>query len=41
MLNNPQLHVVNINAYSKFGHNPFIRSQDTERKQSSDTIQGP
>ena len=26
-LNNPKLHVVNINAYVKFGQNPFFHSQ--------------
>ena len=49
MLNNPKLDVVNIYAYAKyvsindyanFGQNPFIRSQDIERKRNSDVIQG-
>ena len=40
-LNNPKLDVVNIYAYAKFGKNPFICSQDIERKLNSDIIQGP
>ena len=40
-LKNPKLDVVNINAYPKFGQNPFIHSQDIERNQNSDIIQGP
>ena len=40
-LNNPELDVVNINAYAKLGQNPFIYSQDIERKRNSDIIQGP
>ena len=40
-LNNPKLDVVNINEYAKFGQNPFLHSQDIERKQNSDIIQGP
>ena len=39
--NNPKLDVVNIDAYAKFGQNPFICSQDMEQKQNSDIIQGP
>ena len=31
---------MNINAYVKLGQNPFIHSQDIERKQNSDVIQG-
>ena len=34
-LNNPNLDLVNINAYAKFGQIPFIRSQDIERKRNS------
>ena len=40
-LNNPKLDVININAYIKFGQNPFRHSQDIERKRNSDIIQGP
>ena len=40
-LNNPKLDVVNIYAYAKFGKNPSICSQDTERKRNSDIIQVP
>ena len=32
-LNNSKLDDVNINACAKFGQNPFIRTQDIERKQ--------
>ena len=32
MRNNPNLHLVNINAYSKFGLIPSIRSEDIEQK---------
>ena len=31
-LNNPKLDVININAHTKFGQNPFTHTQDTERK---------
>ena len=41
MFNNPKLEVMNINAYVKFGQNPFIHSQDSERKRNSNVIQGP
>ena len=41
MLNNPKLNVVSINDYANFGQNPFICSQDIERKQTSVIIQGP
>ena len=34
MRNTPNLDLVNINAYAKFGQIPSIRSQDIERKQS-------
>ena len=40
-LNNPKLDVVNINAYAKFGQNPFLHTEDIERKQNSDVTQGP
>ena len=42
MYNNPNLDLVDINAYAKFGQNPSICSQDTciERKQNSDLNQG-
>ena len=32
MRNNPNIDLVNINAYAKFGQNPSICSQDIERK---------
>ena len=38
---NPKLDLVNMNAYIKFGQNLSICSQDIERKQNSDIIQGP
>ena len=38
MLNNPNIDVVNIDAYAKFGQNPFIRSLDIEQKRNSDII---
>ena len=41
MLNNPKLDVVNTNASAKFGHSPFILTQDIEWKRNSDVIQGP
>ena len=41
MPNNPQLNVVSINDYANVGQNPFIRSQDIERKRNSEVIQGP
>ena len=40
-LNNPKTDVVSINAYSKFGQNPFLHSQNIEQKGNSDIIQGP
>ena len=39
--NNPNLDLVNINAYAKFGQIPSIHSQVIERKQNSDINQGP
>ena len=41
LFNHPNLHLVNINAYTKFDRNPQINSQDIEHKQSSDKNQGP
>ena len=32
LFNHPNLHLVNINAYSKFDSNPQINSQDIEHK---------
>ena len=39
--NNPNLDLVNINAYEKFGLIPSINSQASERKQNSDKNQVP
>ena len=41
MLNYPKLDVVNINASAKLCQNPFIHTQEIERKQNTDIIQGP
>ena len=41
LFNHPNLHLVNINAYTKFDRNPQINSQDIEHKQNSDINQGP
>ena len=41
LFNHPNLHLVNINAYTKFDQNPQIHSQDIEHKQNSDVDQGP
>ena len=41
LFDHPNLHLVNINAYTKFYWNPQINSQDTEHKQNSDVDQGP
>ena len=41
LFNHPYLHLVNINAYSKFDQNPQINSQDVEHKQNSNVDQGP
>ena len=41
LFNHPNLHLVNINAYTKFDRNPQMNSQDIERKQNSDVDQGP
>ena len=39
--NNPNLDLVNINAYAKFGQLPYICVQDIERNQTFDITQGP
>ena len=41
LFNHPNLHLVNINAYTQFDRNPQINSQDIEHKQNSDINQGP
>ena len=41
LFNHPNLHLVNINAYTEFDWNPQINSQDIEHKQNSDVDQGP
>ena len=41
LFNHPNLHPVNVNAYTKFERNPQINSQDIEHKQNSDVDQGP
>ena len=41
VFNHPNLHLVNINAYTKSDRNPQINSQDIEHKQKSDVTQGP
>ena len=38
--NNPNLDLVNVNPYAKFGLISSIHSQDTEQKQNSDNNQG-
>ena len=38
--NNPNLDLVNINAYTKFGEILFTCSPDIEQKQNSDVNQG-
>ena len=40
MCNDANLDLVNINAYSKFGQNQFILSQDIVPKHNSDINQG-
>ena len=40
MCNNPNLDLVNINAYAEFGQIPSIRSQDIEQKRNSDKNHG-
>ena len=39
--NNPNLDLVNVNAYTKFGQLLSIFSKDIEWKQNSDINQGP
>ena len=41
VFNHPNLHLVNINAYTKFDRNPQINSQGIEHKQNSNVDQGP
>ena len=41
LFNHSNLHLVNINEYTKFDGNPQINSQDIEHKQNSDVDQGP
>ena len=38
---NPNLDIINVNVYTKFGLILFIGSQDIERKRNSDINQGP
>ena len=38
---NPKLHLLHVDVHTKFGQILSIRSQDIERKQSSDVNQGP
>ena len=40
MCNNPNIALVIINLYTKFGENPSIHTQDIERKWNSDNSQG-
>ena len=39
--NNPNLELVNIHAYAKFGQIPYIYPQDIVLKRNSDLNQGP
>ena len=39
--NNPDLNLVHIKAYTKFGQILSIFSEDIEQKQNSDINQGP
>ena len=41
MCNKPNIELVNMNAYIKFGEILSICSQDIDRKQNFDVIQGP
>ena len=41
LCNNPNLNLVNMNEYIKFGEILLICSQDIERKQNSDVNQEP
>ena len=40
-LYNPNLDIINVNVYTKFGLILSIGSQDIERKQNSNISQGP
>ena len=40
MHNNPNLDLVNVNAYAKFDQIPSIRSPDIEPKRNSDNNHG-
>ena len=39
--NNPNLDLVNINTYAKFGQIPYFCSQHIQLKRNSDVNQGP
>ena len=41
LLYNPNLDIINVNVYTKFGSIQSIGSQDIERKQNSNINQGP
>ena len=41
LFNHPNLHLLNINAYTNFDRNPQVKSQDIEHEQNSDVDQGP
>ena len=41
IVSHPNLHLVNMNAYTKFDRNPQMNLQDIEHKQNSDIDQGP
>ena len=41
MCDNPQIDLVNINAYINFGEKMSVSSQDIERKQNFGVNQGP
>ena len=41
MFSHPNVHLININAYTKFDRNLQINSQDIEYKQNPDVDQGP
>ena len=41
MRNNPNLNLVNINVYIKFGQNLSFYSKDIEQKRNSDINKGP
>ena len=40
-LYNPNLDIINVNVYTKFGYILSMCSQDIERKRNSDINQGP